>query len=329
MVHQHPLRSNPNVLAFANKPVSYVNDTMVEMLRPIESMPVDMPEAAFARVRFLGNEYWITSDPGEDTVMVGGEYVVVEKGEGDTKISQFSPFHLPKANTHPGDHPVRLRQFNYRPYSELRPPLVPPTGHSVFYTVFHLPNGQDSESSPNLSIIAPPHANLHQITRAGTLPRVTRQDAKKERTLWKGHVNRVIWLKWYWVQTSPELINRFRGWQEEAKKLRMLKEKEREERVKRLEATIEDAMDIDVDEEVQLHDVERQDRYDGIDGHKGKERKERTFNEQGEDDPEGLTEEQWEIVKELEETIGAEELASAAGVAVDRRLKDVIQQSWI
>ncbi|KAL8818027.1 MAG: hypothetical protein Q9223_003252 [Gallowayella weberi] len=81
MVHQHPLRSHPNVMAFANKPVSYVNDTMVEILPPIESMPLDMPEATFARVRFLGNEYWITSDPGEDTVMVGGEYVVVEKSE--------------------------------------------------------------------------------------------------------------------------------------------------------------------------------------------------------------------------------------------------------
>ncbi|KAL8818026.1 MAG: hypothetical protein Q9223_003251 [Gallowayella weberi] len=165
---------------------------------------------------------------------------------------------------------------------------------------------------------------------------VTRQAAMKESTVWKAHVDRVRWLKWYWEQTSPGLVNRFRELQEEAKQLivfrekeRKEREKEREERFKSLEARIADAMDIDVDEGVQDDDAEWQDRHDGVDGDDGKEWYERTVNAAGEDDPEGLTQEQWEIVEEIEATFGAEELVSAADVAVDRKLGDVIHQSWM
>lgn len=79
--HQHPLRSHPDVMEFVNEPIVHAKEAKMEMLRPIESLPIDMPEAMFARVKFLGDEYWITSDPGEDAVLVGGEYVVVEKDQ--------------------------------------------------------------------------------------------------------------------------------------------------------------------------------------------------------------------------------------------------------
>ncbi|KAL8809233.1 MAG: hypothetical protein Q9200_003595 [Gallowayella weberi] len=301
---------------------------MVEILPPIESMPLDMPEATFARVRFLGNEYWITSDPGEDTVMVGGEYVVVEKSES---VKDFLS--------------ICLHRLNYRPHSSLRPPLVPPKEHS------HHQDTQISQSSPVHLPKAKTHRDdhpirIHERNEIG-IPEpllalckwfnsVTRQAAMKESTVWKAHVDRVRWLKWYWEQTSPGLVNRFRELQEEAKQLivfrekeRKEREKEREERFKSLEARIADAMDIDVDEGVQDDDAEWQDRHDGVDGDDGKEWYERTVNAAGEDDPEGLTQEQWEIVEEIEATFGAEELVSAADVAVDRKLGDVIHQSWI
>lgn len=66
---------------FVEKPTAYDTPRMTEELRPIEDLPSDISEGVFARVKFLGKEYWITRDREDDDVLVQGEkgYVVVVK----------------------------------------------------------------------------------------------------------------------------------------------------------------------------------------------------------------------------------------------------------
>lgn len=45
---------------------------------PIESLPKDLTEEKFARVKFQGEWYWISKDQ-EENKLVGGDYVVVDK----------------------------------------------------------------------------------------------------------------------------------------------------------------------------------------------------------------------------------------------------------
>ncbi|KAI4285033.1 MAG: hypothetical protein L6R38_000985 [Xanthoria sp. 2 TBL-2021] len=79
--HHHLLRSHGNVMDFVEKPTAYDTPRMTEELRPIEDLPSDISEGVFARVKFLGKEYWITRDREDDDVLVQGEkgYVVVVK----------------------------------------------------------------------------------------------------------------------------------------------------------------------------------------------------------------------------------------------------------
>ncbi|KAL8675488.1 MAG: hypothetical protein Q9224_007467 [Gallowayella concinna] len=184
----------------------------------------------------------------------------------------------------------------------------------------------------------------------------TEEDCIRESTVWKTHLNRVEWLKYYWDVASTELVIKFWEWQKKIRELKVPKEikpgereeegeegeKEREERekeqakreeerekegkgrekrVKCLDALVEDGLDIDVDEEV---------RDDGSDGNELTEWRESTVNAKGEDDPEGLTQEQWELVKEIEETFEVEERGlTAEDVAVHRRLKELMQGCWV
>lgn len=64
---------------FATRPNESVHHSRTTEIRPIELLPTDMPEEEFAKVRFLGSDYWIAA--GQDGVFeaVESEYVVVEK----------------------------------------------------------------------------------------------------------------------------------------------------------------------------------------------------------------------------------------------------------
>lgn len=63
---------------FVEKSTAFDSDRTTEELRPIEDMPFDLSEGAFARVKFLGSEYWITKNCKDDDVWAEKEkgYVV-------------------------------------------------------------------------------------------------------------------------------------------------------------------------------------------------------------------------------------------------------------
>lgn len=84
-----PLRAHPNVMEFANKPSIAGCCSRATEIRPIDLLPIDMPEEHFAKVQFLGSEYWIAADHDGNLESFGGEYVVVkgDVGQVDTSIS--------------------------------------------------------------------------------------------------------------------------------------------------------------------------------------------------------------------------------------------------
>lgn len=50
-----------------------------ENLRPIASIPKDLAEDQFSRVKYHGEYYWISREKEEDSASVGDDYVVVNK----------------------------------------------------------------------------------------------------------------------------------------------------------------------------------------------------------------------------------------------------------
>ncbi|KAL8687288.1 MAG: hypothetical protein Q9218_006495 [Villophora microphyllina] len=85
--HQNPLRSHLNVMSFCTPPAetpakeTVQESIKTENIRPIASIPSNLPEEKFARVKYLGEFYWISREHEEETKSVGGDYVVVNKDD--------------------------------------------------------------------------------------------------------------------------------------------------------------------------------------------------------------------------------------------------------
>ncbi|KAL9006884.1 MAG: hypothetical protein Q9188_000415, partial [Gyalolechia gomerana] len=77
--NKHPLRAHPQVMEFAAKSTIAVHTSQATEIRPIDSLPTDMLEEEFAKVRFLGSDYWIAAGRDGDAEPVDGEFVVVEQ----------------------------------------------------------------------------------------------------------------------------------------------------------------------------------------------------------------------------------------------------------
>lgn len=141
--------------------------------------------------------------------------------------------------------------------------------------------------------------------------RVPRATAEKEKTVWKAHLDRVEWLKWYWAERHRRRLERIREQQEERE---------------RLEEMIEEALDIDVDEDVEDDDEDEvkgrrgeggmdmdfdSEEEDDDDDEMGwEDGRERTGNREGEEEVNGLTREEWDMVAGCEDALEVREGAS-------------------
>lgn len=91
--HQDPLRSHVDVMKFyappaqtpAPAPAPAIDEKSVqepvksENLRPIATIPKDLAEDQFSRVKYHGEYYWISREKEEDSASVGDDYVMVSK----------------------------------------------------------------------------------------------------------------------------------------------------------------------------------------------------------------------------------------------------------
>ncbi|KAL9595660.1 MAG: hypothetical protein Q9179_004902, partial [Wetmoreana sp. 5 TL-2023] len=87
--HLNPLRAHPDVMAFHETPPATefngpgTKPELAGNIRPIRTLPNNLPEELFARVTYYGDEYWITDDRQDDGGSVGEDYVVVEKEDAE------------------------------------------------------------------------------------------------------------------------------------------------------------------------------------------------------------------------------------------------------
>ncbi|KAL8659335.1 MAG: hypothetical protein Q9202_007180 [Teloschistes flavicans] len=83
--HQNSLRSHLDVMKFCNPPAPAIDKKSIqepvkpENLRPIATIPKDLAEEQFSRVKYHGEYYWISREKEEDVSSVGDDYVVVSK----------------------------------------------------------------------------------------------------------------------------------------------------------------------------------------------------------------------------------------------------------
>ncbi|KAL9581962.1 MAG: hypothetical protein Q9212_003581 [Teloschistes hypoglaucus] len=87
--HQDPLRSHLDVMKFYEPPApppapatdqeSFQEPVKSENLRPIATIPKDLAEDQFSRVKYHGEYYWISRENEEDSASVSDDYVVVSK----------------------------------------------------------------------------------------------------------------------------------------------------------------------------------------------------------------------------------------------------------
>ncbi|KAL8908379.1 MAG: hypothetical protein Q9171_005486 [Xanthocarpia ochracea] len=170
------------------------------------------------------------------------------------------------------------------------------------------------------------------------------EDTESQKVVWKSHVNRVQWLKWYWdeqeknraknydereermlcsVQYSSGGVSRVsmrsedvRTAKEKVKKCIAREEEEEDDDEESAEEKEERELDIIMDLDLEEGEVsEGQNRQRGQcvidkDDVEEKEWKPNLVNRQGQADPKGLTQEDWEVVRDLEDAWMVEEGAT-------------------
>ncbi|KAL8834955.1 MAG: hypothetical protein Q9170_003532 [Blastenia crenularia] len=84
---KHPLRAHPNVTEFAAKTAVIAPPIKANEIHPIKSLPADMPEEQFARVRFLGDDYWIVADQDGKNESFSEDFMAINKHGREIAVS--------------------------------------------------------------------------------------------------------------------------------------------------------------------------------------------------------------------------------------------------